>query len=139
MEKIKNIHNKYLKTYLIIALGFIVLDSFQLLFYPLIMLGYFESVEAVVRSQLPENIKNLPIYILFIVLILNVVLRWLAFKSVLRKSVCGLVLGVISNLYTILVVVFLLTLNRVWETIAMFILTIILVLGYKQEFQSEHS
>lgn len=138
MERIKNISNKYLKTYLIIALGFIVLDSIQLLFYPLIMLGYLENVEVVIRSQLPEAIKNIPIYIVFIALILNVALRWLAFNFVLKKSASGLMLGVISNIYTILVVVFLLTLNLVWETVVMCVLTIILLLGYKQEFQAKY-
>jgi hypothetical protein len=138
MERIKKINNKYLILYLIIALGFIVLDSIQLFYYPLIMLGYLESVEAVIRSQLPETIKNIPIYIVFIALIFNVALRWLAFNFVLKKSVPGFVLGVISNIYTILVVVFLLTLNLVWETVVMGILTIILGLGYKLEFQAKH-
>ena len=138
MERIKNISNTYLKIYLLIALGFIVLDSVQLLFYPLIMLGYLESVEVVIRSQLPDTIKNIPIYIVFTALILNVVFRWLAFNFVLKKSVSGLVLGVISNIYTILVVVFLLTLNLVWETVVMCLLTIILMLGYKQEFQAKN-
>jgi hypothetical protein len=138
MERIKNISNTYLKIYLLIALGFIVLDSAQLLFYPLIMLGYLESVEVVIRSQLPDTIKNIPIYIVFTALILNVVFRWLAFNFVLKKSVSGLALGVISNIYTILVVVFLLTLNLVWETVVMCLLTIILMLGYKQEFQAKN-
>jgi hypothetical protein len=138
LERIKNISNTYLKIYLLIALGFIVLDSVQLLFYPLIMLGYLESVEVVIRSQLPDTIKNIPVYIVFTALILNVVFRWLAFNFVLKKSVSGLVLGVISNIYTILVVVFLLTLNLVWETVVMCLLTIILMLGYKQEFQAKN-
>jgi lysylphosphatidylglycerol synthetase-like protein (DUF2156 family) len=102
------------------------------------MLGYLESVEVVIRSQLPDTIKNIPIYIVLAALILNVVFRWLAFNFVLRKSVSGLVLGVISNIYTILVVVFLLTLNLVWETMVMCLLTIILMLGYKQEFQAKN-
>ena len=138
MERIKNFSNTYLKIYLLIALGFIVLDSVQLLFYPLIMLGYLESVEVVIRSQLPDTIKDIPIYIVFTALILNVVLRWLAFSFVLKKSVSGLVLGVISNIYTVLVVVFLLTLNLVWETVVMCLLTVILVLGYKREFQAQN-
>jgi lysylphosphatidylglycerol synthetase-like protein (DUF2156 family) len=138
MERIKNISNTYLKTYLLIALGFIVLDSVQLLFYPLIMLGYLENVESLIRSQLPDILKNIPIYIVFTALILNVVLRWLAFSFVLKKSVSGLVLGVISNIYTILVVVFLLTLNLVWETVVMCLLTIILILGYRREFQAKN-
>ena len=138
MERIKNISNTYLKIYLLIALGFIVLDSVQLLFYPLIMLGYLENVESLIRSQLPDILKNIPIYIVFTALILNVVLRWLAFSFVLKRSVSGLVLGVISNIYTVLVVVFLLTLNLVWETVVMCLLTVMLVLGYKREFQAQN-
>jgi hypothetical protein len=136
MERIKNINNTYLKIYLLIALGFIVLDSVQLLFYPLIMLGYLENVESVIRSQLPDILKNIPIYIVFTALIFNVALRLLALNFALKKSVCGLVLGIISNIFTILVVAFLLTLNLVWETVVMLLLTVILVLGYKREFQA---
>lgn len=136
-SSIKKMKNTYLKLLIYIFLGFIILDSLQLFLYPLMIFNIISGLEDIVRKQLPALFRNLNIYIIFTILILNVVIRITATIQILKEKISGLILGILSCLYTISIVVFLLTANIWWESIVMIGLMVILILGYKKIIRKE--
>lgn len=134
-KDIKEMKNKYLKVLTYIFLGFILIDSLQIIIiYPLIFLNVSKGLEKIIRFQLPEYFQNLSTYVICIILIGNVIIRFIATKQIIKENVLGLIIGIISCLYTIAVVVFLLSANIWWETVVMIGLIILLIMGYKDKF-----
>lgn len=134
LKNIKEMKNKTLKVLTYIFLGFILLDSLQIIIlYPLMFFNAFNGLENIIKSQLPEYFQNLSIYIIFIILIGNVIIRIFATIQIIKEKVIGFIFGTISCIYTIAVVVFLLTANIWWESIVMIGLLTLLILGYKDK------
>lgn len=117
---------------IVVGLIFVIVDGVQLFFYPLIFLGFLKSVEAEIRNQLPMMIKGINLSWIFSLLAINVFLRVIAIRNIFLVRKNGLFLGLASNAFTVLIVLFVLTANRVWESIVMAILSILLIWGYKK-------
>jgi hypothetical protein len=77
----------------------------------------------------------LDLHIVFALLIINVILRVIALVAIYKKKNKSIYLGLMSNVYTVLIVVFILTANIVWESIAMVLLSILLVWGYSKNLK----
>lgn len=71
--------------------------------------------------------------IVFAILIVNVFLRVIAVKRLRNNDKHGVCISIISNIYTMLMVIFILTKNAMWESIAMMLLTIILLIGERKK------
>lgn len=125
--------NMQIAIVIVISLIFVIVDGIQLFFYPMIFLGFLKSVEAEIRNQLPMMIKSINLSWIFNLLIINVLLRVIAIRNIFLERRNGLLWGLTSNAFTVLIVLFILTANSVWETIAMSILSILLIWGYKRE------
>jgi hypothetical protein len=116
---------------IVIGLVFVIVDGIQLFFYPMIFFGFLKSIEAEIRNQLPMMIKSINLIWIFSLLVINVLLRVIAIRNIFLERKNGLFLGLTSNAFTVLIVVFVLTANRVWESIVMSVLSMLLVWGYK--------
>jgi hypothetical protein len=130
---INRFENTQLFAFFIIGVVFVIIDSIQLFLYPFIFIGKLESVRQVIIAQLPRNVKDLDLHIVFYLLIINVVLRVFALLALTKWKRISVYCGLISNVYTIMIVVFILTANIIWETIAMILLSILLIWGYAKQ------
>jgi len=124
--------NRPIAIALIMGLMFVIVDGIQLLFYPLIFLGFLKSIEDEIRGQLPTMIKSINLGWIFSLLVMNVLLRIIAIRNIILERKIGLVLGLTSNAVTVLIVLFVLTANWLWESIAMLVLSLFLIWGYKK-------
>ncbi|OHD59902.1 MAG: hypothetical protein A2014_02680 [Spirochaetes bacterium GWF1_49_6] len=124
--------NKVLFTVSIIFLVFIIIEGIQALNYPLIILGIVPDYhKEIAQKMFPLYFLFDPI-IIFPFIIINLVLRIIAFFNLLRLNKAGKSFGIISSAFTLLLVIVMLPVNIIWEPAAMIILIILLIKGYKQ-------
>lgn len=81
-------------------------------------------------------VKLLPFYylfepkIIFPFIIINLILRIIAFINILKINKLGKIFGILSLIYTIILVAVMLPVNLFWEPIAMIVLIILIIKGY---------
>ncbi len=122
--------NKILFVISIFFLIFIVIEGFQVLNYPLIISGKVPDYHfEIARKMLPFYHLFKPVEI-FPFIILNLILRIAAFINIRKMNNAGKYLGIISLIFTIILVAVMLPVNLVWEPIAMMAMLIFLIKGY---------
>ncbi|OHD56157.1 MAG: hypothetical protein A2Y33_05295 [Spirochaetes bacterium GWF1_51_8] len=99
--------------------------------YPLIILGIAPDYhKEIAHKMLPFYFLFEPVMI-FPFILINIALRIAAFINILKMNKAGKILGIISLAFTILLVIVMLPVNIVWEPIAMIVLIVLLIKGYK--------
>lgn len=110
---------------------FSVIEGIQLLLYPLLISGLIADYHAVAVARLfPGHPVYSPLVLLPFVA-LNLILRITAWLTVRQLRPVGKILGILSALYTIALVAFMLPENIYWEPVVMLILIYLLIKGYK--------
>ncbi len=114
-----------------IFFGAIIFEGIQVLIYPLVIFGKLVDYHRIIAE------KILPFYylfdpiIIFPFIVINISLRIIAFINLRKMNKKGKIFGLISLIYSIILIIVMLPVNIFWEPPVLVVLIIVLLKGYK--------